>query len=188
QRYANAGVKLLHAERLGEVVVRAGLQRAHLIGLLAHDRQDDDRNPGSSIEVWPTSSSTASTAPFMTRRPWSTIPLMRVSALNGISSTPPPLEFTLEPAPIAADATAPAGTGTGAGAAGSEPSKLDLTPPAISCQQSTAKCFLSRIACHPDEEPVGSARRLASRRAGPWAPLAGSLRAGQATKDLSSFS
>src|SRR5437899_5521797 len=30
------------------------------------------------------------------------------------------------------------------------------------------------------EEPVGSARRLASRRAGPWAPLAGSLRAGQA--------
>src|SRR2546428_11988681 len=28
--------------------------------------------------------------------------------------------------------------------------------------------------------PVGSARRLASRRAGPWAPLAGSLRAGQA--------
>src|SRR5438132_14358956 len=25
--------------------------------------------------------------------------------------------------------------------------------------------------------PVGSARRLASRRAGPWAPLAGSLRA-----------
>src|SRR5207253_8880574 len=31
--------------------------------------------------------------------------------------------------------------------------------------------------------PVGSARRLASRRAGPWAPLAGSLRARQATKD-----
>src|SRR5438132_1744365 len=31
--------------------------------------------------------------------------------------------------------------------------------------------------------PVGSARRLASRRAGPWAPLAGSLRAGQATKN-----
>ena len=30
---------------------------------------------------------------------------------------------------------------------------------------------------------MGSARRLASRRAGPWAPLAGSLRAGQATKD-----
>src|SRR5438105_13692415 len=27
---------------------------------------------------------------------------------------------------------------------------------------------------------MGSARRLASRRAGPWAPLAGSLRAGQA--------
>src|SRR5438309_5440573 len=37
--------------------------------------------------------------------------------------------------------------------------------------------------CHPEEEPVGSARRLASRRAGPWAPLAGSLRAGQATKN-----
>ena len=35
---------------------------------------------------------------------------------------------------------------------------------------------------------MGSARRLASRRAGPWAPLAGSLRAGQPTKDLSSFS
>src|SRR5947209_5648993 len=33
---------------------------------------------------------------------------------------------------------------------------------------------------HPEEEPVGSARRLASRRTGPWAPLAGSLRAGQA--------
>src|SRR5438552_19214476 len=43
----------------------------------------------------------------------------------------------------------------------------------------------SRVA---EEEPMGSARRLASRRAGPWAPLAGSLRAGQATKDLSSFS
>src|SRR5207237_5115391 len=35
----------------------------------------------------------------------------------------------------------------------------------------------SRVA---EEEPMGSARRLASRRAGPWAPLAGSLRAGQA--------
>src|SRR5207244_12299714 len=45
-----------------------------------------------------------------------------------------------------------------------------------------------RRACHPEEEPVGSARRLASRMAGPWAPLVGSLRAGQATKDLSSFS
>src|SRR5438309_1076363 len=39
---------------------------------------------------------------------------------------------------------------------------------------------LSKAKCHPEEEPVGSARRLASRRAGPWAPLAGSLRAGQA--------
>src|SRR5207253_835678 len=60
----------------------------------------------------------------------------------------------------------------------------------------------SSVACHPEGgtlglrsqarfaqgRPVGSARRLASRRAGPWAPLAGSLRAGQATKDLSSFS
>jgi len=35
---------------------------------------------------------------------------------------------------------------------------------------------------------MGSARRLASRRAGPWAPLAGSLRPGQPTKDLSSSS
>src|SRR5438309_3190517 len=51
QRYANAGVKLLHAERLGEVVVRAGLQRAHLIGLLAHDRQDDDRNLGPAADL-----------------------------------------------------------------------------------------------------------------------------------------
>src|SRR5207244_438443 len=42
------------------------------------------------------------------------------------------------------------------------------------------ECFPSGVARHPEEEPVGSARRLASRRAGPWAPLAGSLRAGQA--------
>ena len=34
---------------------------------------------------------------------------------------------------------------------------------------------------------MGSARRLASHRAGPCTPLAGSLRTGEATKDLSSF-
>lgn len=39
----HAGEKFAHAERLGEVVVGPGVQRADLVRVLAADRQDQDR-------------------------------------------------------------------------------------------------------------------------------------------------
>ena len=42
-RGAEPGQQLVHAERLGDVVVRAGVQGGHLLDLLAPRRQHDDR-------------------------------------------------------------------------------------------------------------------------------------------------
>jgi hypothetical protein len=42
-RGAQPGQQLVHAERLGHVIVRARIQRGHLLALLAPRRQHDDR-------------------------------------------------------------------------------------------------------------------------------------------------
>ena len=48
QRGAQPGEQLVHAERLGHVVVGAGVERGDLVRLRLAHRQHDDRAPGSS--------------------------------------------------------------------------------------------------------------------------------------------
>ena len=44
ERSAQAGQELVHAERLGDVVVGAGVERRNLVALGVADRQHDDRH------------------------------------------------------------------------------------------------------------------------------------------------
>ncbi len=44
QRRPNAGQELVHAERLGHVIVGAEIERLHLAGLVAAARQHHDRH------------------------------------------------------------------------------------------------------------------------------------------------
>jgi hypothetical protein len=48
---AQAGEQLVHAERLGHVVVGAGVERGHLLGLLAPGGQHDDRDGGPAADA-----------------------------------------------------------------------------------------------------------------------------------------
>ncbi len=45
QQRAQPGQQFVGAERLGDVVVRAGVERSDLLALVAHGRQDQDRQP-----------------------------------------------------------------------------------------------------------------------------------------------
>ena len=51
QRHAQAGQQLVHGKGLGQVVVRAGVQRVDLVGVLAAGRDDDDGQlrPGADL-------------------------------------------------------------------------------------------------------------------------------------------
>ena len=51
QRGADAGQQLVHAERLGDIVVGARVEGGHLVGLGVADRQHDDRDLRPSPEA-----------------------------------------------------------------------------------------------------------------------------------------
>ena len=51
QRGAHAGEELVHAERLGDVVVGSRVERVDLVGLFATDGEHDDRNLGPAAQA-----------------------------------------------------------------------------------------------------------------------------------------